>query len=71
MGDLAGQQSLFGQHDHAMQRGPDFQRAALAQKSDGRGFQRFQQQANVSIAAPWSSLSFGAQAMMREANIRR
>ena len=41
---LAGEQPLLGQHDHAMQRGPDFQGLPLAQKSDGGRFQRLQQQ---------------------------
>ena len=44
-GHLAGEQPLLGQHDHAMQRGPDFQGLALAQESDGGSFQRLQQQA--------------------------
>ena len=48
---LAGEQPLLGQHDHAMQRGPDFQGLPLAQETDGGSFQRFQQQVKVSMAA--------------------
>ena len=41
---LPRQQPLLRQHHHAVQRGPDFQRTALAQKSDRRCFQRVHQQ---------------------------
>jgi hypothetical protein len=71
VGNLSGEQALFRQHDHAVPRGPDFQRAPLAQKSNGWSFQGLNQQTEGSMAAPCSSLLFGAQAMVREANIKR
>ena len=42
--NLAGQQPLPGQHDHAVQRGPDLHGLPFAQQPDGRHFQRFDQQ---------------------------
>ena len=44
MGNLAGEQSLFGEHDDAVQRSPDLQGATLAQQPHGGGLQRFHQE---------------------------
>lgn len=45
------EQTLFREHDHAMQRGPDLQGLPLAQQADGRSSNASSSRAKVSIAA--------------------
>ena len=48
IGEFAGEQALFGQHDDAVQRGPDLQRGALAESGNRGRDVRAQRGARVS-----------------------